>query len=152
MRTIDKGEVYAVLVMSALSLILVVAGCRKAREVQPEPKAEVVEAPPAEFYEPNAELEKTTDVHKIDSSIPAIIVFTENNCPECRRIEPEIKKLQDQECNVYEINVDLSDNAAIGKRLNVKRFPTIILFENKVEDCRKIGFRKAEDIRAMFAR
>lgn len=54
-------------------------------------------------------------------------------CPDCRRIEPILQKLQAQYPQVKFILLDFDENQALKDKLGVRRIPTLIFYKNGQE-------------------
>lgn len=54
-------------------------------------------------------------------------------CPDCRRIEPILQKLQAQYPQVKFILLDFDENQALKDELGVRRIPTLIFYKNGQE-------------------
>ena len=78
----------------------------------------------------------------LDSSVPVIVEFGAVWCAPCKRLEPELEKLQDQwkdKCILAHINVDQDPDLAM--QFSVMSVPTTILVKNGEEKERFTGFK-----------
>lgn len=54
-------------------------------------------------------------------------------CPDCRKIEPMLKKLEEQFSQVKFVLLDFDENQALKESLNVRRIPTLIFYKDGQE-------------------
>lgn len=73
-----------------------------------------------------------------------VVMFYEDNCPDCRRLGPQYEDLVVSNPTVVFLEADFSINKAAGEALNVTKLPTVILFRNHLELARLVNPDMAE--------
>ncbi len=89
----------------------------------------------------------------IQSSLPALVEFGAPWCQPCKRLEPELEKMQealDGKMQLFHVNVDESPDLAV--RLGIMSVPTIILFIQGREQERSQGLQSLARLMEKFGR
>ena len=82
----------------------------------------------------------------LESDMPVIVDFYADWCGPCKMLLPILDEIDFTD--VLKVNVD--ELPEIAKRFGVMSIPTLIFFNNGLEQNREIGYRSLEEIKEEF--
>lgn len=83
----------------------------------------------------------------MQSDKPVVIQFDASWCPYCRKLQPDLQALADERPNVKVVRINIDDNDAFGRAMEVRSLPTLFIYINGKEEGR---FDGAPDRAALF--
>lgn len=86
---------------------------------------------------------------QVNFSKPVLVDFGAEWCPPCKKMEPIITQLKNEEAGKYKvINVDGATQIEILKQLQIEAFPVFIVYKNGKEVWRKQGVATLEELKS----
>lgn len=77
-----------------------------------------------------------------------LVDFYAEWCGPCKQMEPYLLKMQKEMADkVVIIRIDVDKNETLATQMKIEQLPTMILYENKAEKWKNIGFIKEEDLK-----
>jgi rhodanese-related sulfurtransferase/thiol-disulfide isomerase/thioredoxin len=86
----------------------------------------------------------------IENNINTLIYIYTKWCSPCKKMEPTIDKLVDNNSSLNVIKIDLDANTYAQKRFDVKSLPTLVLYENNSVVWHKNGIIAYDDLISFF--
>ena len=86
----------------------------------------------------------------IENNINNLIYIYTKWCSPCKKMEPTIDKLVDNNSSLNVIKIDLDANTYAQKRFDVKSLPTLVLYENNSVVWHKNGIIAYNDLISFF--
>ena len=109
-------------------------------------QGEVIVLNKADFLSKVYNYEKNQTQWVYEGNKPAIIDFYADWCGPCKMLLPILDEIDFTD--VLKVNVD--EQPEIAKRFGVMSIPTLIFFNNGLEQNREIGYRSLEEIKEEF--
>jgi thioredoxin 1 len=96
--------------------------------------------------------EATFDSQVLQSTQPVLVEFGASWCGPCKRMGPELLKLEQSiQGKAKMVCLDVDESSCIAVRYQVMTVPTLILFKDGKEMERSSGFQPFENISKRFA-
>ena len=86
----------------------------------------------------------------IENNINTLIYISTKWCSPCKKMEPIIDKLVDNNSSLKVIKIDLDANAYAQEKFNVKSLPALVLYENNSVVWHKNGIIAYDDLISFF--
>ena len=86
----------------------------------------------------------------IENNTNTLIYISTKWCSPCKKMEPIIDKLVDNNSSLKVIKIDLDANAYAQERFNVKSLPALVLYENNSVVWHKNGIIAYDDLISFF--
>jgi thioredoxin len=80
----------------------------------------------------------------------AFISFQTKWCAPCRKMDPVIDELKEQNPHVAFLKVDMDKNKDLANIFEVKSIPTFFIFKNKKESWRATGLQQKDEIQKLL--
>lgn len=87
----------------------------------------------------------------LKSDIPAVVDFWASWCAPCKMLAPVLEELSEDyagKMNFYKINID--DYPEIAMEYKIMSIPTIMIFENGVQEGKLVGYREKGEYMELF--
>tara|TARA_B100001142_G_scaffold246691_1_gene246342 strand:- start:84 stop:788 length:705 start_codon:yes stop_codon:yes gene_type:complete len=86
----------------------------------------------------------------IENNINTLIYISTKWCSPCKKMEPIIDKLVDNNSSLKVIKIDLDANTYAQERFDIKSLPALVLYENNSEVWHKNGIISYDDLISFF--
>ncbi|OXB23133.1 thioredoxin [Flavobacterium tructae] len=91
-------------------------------------------------------MDEFNNLLKTDKKV--LVDFYAEWCGPCKQMEPYLLKMQKEMADkVVIIRIDVDKNETLATQMKIEQLPTMILYENKAEKWKNIGFIKEEDLK-----
>ncbi|MDL2143444.1 thioredoxin domain-containing protein [Flavobacterium tructae] len=91
-------------------------------------------------------IDEFNNLLKTDKKV--LVDFYTEWCGPCKQMEPYLLKMQKEMADkVVIIRIDVDKNETLATQMKIEQLPTMILYENKAEKWKNIGFIKEEDLK-----
>lgn len=91
-------------------------------------------------------IDEFNNLLKTDKKV--LVDFYAEWCGPCKQMEPYLLKMQKEMADkVVIIRIDVDKNETLATQMKIEQLPTMILYENKAEKWKNIGFIKEEDLK-----
>ncbi|URC12997.1 thioredoxin domain-containing protein [Flavobacterium sp. B183] len=91
-------------------------------------------------------IDEFNNLLKTDKKV--LVDFYAEWCGPCKQMEPYLLKMQKEMADkVVIIRIDVDKNETLATQMKIEQLPTMILYENKTEKWKNIGFIKEEDLK-----
>jgi len=89
---------------------------------------------------------ETQDKFNIESGL-VVVKFGAAWCGPCKKLEPQLEKMEKEFTNIEFISVDIDNISSLAKQYQVRSLPTLILFKNGKEIKRVPGLPLLDSLR-----
>jgi len=86
------------------------------------------------------------DKFNIESGLVAV-KFGAAWCGPCKKLEPQLEKMEKEFSNIEFISVDIDNISYLAKQYQIRSLPTLVLFKNGKEVKRVIGLPLLDSLR-----
>ncbi|WP_374173941.1 thioredoxin domain-containing protein [Flavobacterium tructae] len=91
-------------------------------------------------------IDEFNNLLKTDKKV--LVDFYAEWCGPCKQMEPYLLKMQKEMADkVVIIRIDVDKNETLATQMKIEQLPTMILYQNKAEKWKNIGFIKEEDLK-----